>query len=182
MGQQRFVIPEADVVVAGLQEEIRRSEEARYDHRLHAVLLVAQGMSGPEVARRLDEPIRTVQNWVRRFLDEGLAGLREAERSGRPRRLTAKRYQELETVLRSTPSAYGLEGNLWDGKLLSEFVSKAWKIELGVRQCQRLFRQLGFRLRTPRPEVAGADPVAKAAFKKTRATPGKSRRGRLGDG
>lgn len=180
MGRQRFVIPEADVVIAGLQEEIRRSEEARYDHRLHAVLLVAQGMSGPEVARRLDEPIRTVQNWVRRFLDEGLAGLREAERSGRPRRLTSKHYEELETVLRSTPSAYGLEGNLWDGKILSAFVGKSWGLELGARQCQRIFRQLGFRLRTPRPEVAGSDPAAKAAFKKTRGNPEKPRRGRLG--
>jgi transposase len=167
MGRQRFVIPEADVVVAGLQEEIRRSEEARYDHRLHAVLLVAQGMSGPEVARRLDEPVRTVQSWVRRFLDEGLPGLREAERSGRPRKLTDAQYDELEDVLRSTPSKYGLEGNLWDGKTLSAFIKKRWKIELGVRQCQRIFRQLGFRLRTPRPEVAGADPMAKAVFKKT---------------
>lgn len=171
-----FTIPEADVVAAGLQEEIRRSEEARYDHRLHAVLLVAQGMSGPEVARRLDEPIRTVQSWVRRFLDEGLPGLREAERSGRPRRLTAKQYDELETVLRSTPKAYGLEGNLWDGKTLSMFVQRRWGIELGVRQCQRIFRQLGFRLRTPRPEVAGADPTAKAAFKKTRSPPGRPQR------
>lgn len=175
MGKQRFVIPEAEVVVAGLQEEIRRSEEARYDHRLHAVLLVAQGMSGPEVARRLDEPVRTVQSWVHRFLDEGLPGLREAERSGRPRRLTPKQYDELETVLRSTPAAYGLEGNLWDGKTLSEFLAKKWRVDVGVRQCQRIFRQLGFRLRTPRPEVAGADPAAKAAFKKTRAAPGKPR-------
>ncbi len=34
----------------GLQDEIRRSEESRYDHRLHGVLLVAQGMTCPEVA------------------------------------------------------------------------------------------------------------------------------------
>jgi hypothetical protein len=33
-----------------MQGEIRRSEESRYDHRLHGVLLVAQGMSCPEVA------------------------------------------------------------------------------------------------------------------------------------
>lgn len=167
MGSPGFVIPEADVVVAGLQDEIRRSEGARYDHRLHTVLLVAQGMSGPEVARRLDEPVRTVQSWVRRFLDEGLPGLREAERSGRPRRLSNAQYDELEIVLRSTPSKYGLEGNLWDGKTLSTFIRKQWSLDLGVRQCQRIFRQLGFRLRTPRPMVAGADPAAKAAFKKT---------------
>jgi hypothetical protein len=35
-----------------LQQEIRRSEESRYDHRLHGVLLVAQGMTCPDVARQ----------------------------------------------------------------------------------------------------------------------------------
>jgi transposase len=36
-----------------------------------------------------------------------------------------------------------------------------------VRQCQRLFRQMGFRLRKPRPLIAHADPAAQAAYKKT---------------
>ncbi|MGH8653570.1 MAG: winged helix-turn-helix domain-containing protein [Gammaproteobacteria bacterium] len=41
-----------------------------------------------------------------------------------------------------------------------------------MRQCQRLFRQMGFRLRKPRPVIAKADPAAQAAFKKT-AAPGR---------
>ena len=55
--------------VLGLQQEIQRSEESRYDHRLHGVLLVAQGMTCPEVARpaRSDAPRSTVENWVHRF-------------------------------------------------------------------------------------------------------------------
>jgi hypothetical protein len=36
--------------VLSLQQEIQRSEESRYDHRLHGVLLVAQGLTCPEVA------------------------------------------------------------------------------------------------------------------------------------
>ena len=38
-------IGDAENVTLGLQEEIRRSEESRYDHRLHGVLLVAQGLN-----------------------------------------------------------------------------------------------------------------------------------------
>ena len=38
---------------------------------------------------------------------------------------------------------------------------------MGVRQCQRIFHQLGFRRRKPRPLIAQADPEAKAAYKKT---------------
>ena len=36
--------------VLNLQREIQRSEESRYDHRLHGVLLGAQGRTCPEVA------------------------------------------------------------------------------------------------------------------------------------
>jgi len=38
-------IDDAENVILGLQDEIRRSEESRYDHRLHGVLLVAYGMN-----------------------------------------------------------------------------------------------------------------------------------------
>jgi transposase len=36
-----------------------------------------------------------------------------------------------------------------------------------VRQCQRIFTQMGFRLRKPRPQVAQSDPVKVAVVKKT---------------
>src|ERR1700704_5642925 len=48
--------------VLGLQQEIQRSEESRYDHRLHGVLLVAQGMTCPDVARLLGDAPRSVEN------------------------------------------------------------------------------------------------------------------------
>lgn len=75
-----LTISDADMIVLGLQDEIRRSEESRYDHRLHGVLLVAQGMTCPEVAGLLGDAPRTVEYWVRRFEQDGLAGLTEGER------------------------------------------------------------------------------------------------------
>ena len=162
-----LTIPDAKSVILGLQDEIRRSHNARYDHRLHAILLVAQGLNGPEVARLLGDSPRTVAYWVSHFIEEGLTGLVELERPGRPPRLSEDQVDEVDRVLRGSPSQYGLTGNLWDGKTLSAFIKKRWGITLGVRQCQRLFRQLGFRLRKPRPQIASADPALQARVKKT---------------
>ena len=153
-------------IALGLQDEIRRSDEARYDHRLHGVLLVAQGMTCPEVARLLGDAPRTVQYWLSRFDEEGLAGLAETDRPGRPRALSEKQLDKVGEALRESPAKYGLEGNLWDGKRLSAFIERRYKIRLGVRQCQRLFRQLYFRLRKPRPLIAHADPLLQQASKK----------------
>jgi len=163
---KKLSLSQADLMVLALQEEIRRTDEARYDHRLHALLLVAQGMSCRKVAGLLGDSARIIQYWVRRFEEKGLSGLVDDERPGRPRRLNQKQLDRIEQVLRVTPGQVGLSANLWDGKTLSAFILKEWNIVLGVRQCQRLFRQFGFRFRKPRPVIAHADPEEQQRFKK----------------
>lgn len=162
-----LTIADSANVILGLQDEIRRSEESRYDHRLHGVLLVAHGMTSPEVARLLGDAPRSVEYWVRRFEERGLAGLQEGQRSGRPRRLSEAQRKGVNQVLRKAPRQAGLQGNIWDGKTLSAWIERQYEIEVGVRQCQRLFRQLGFRLRKPRPQVAQANAEWQQAHKKT---------------
>ena len=162
-----LTIADSASIILGLQDEIRRSEEARYDHRLHGVLLVAQGMTCPEAARLLGDAPRSVQYWVRRFEERGLAGLVEGERPGRPKRLSEPQLQEVNAVLHCTPREVGLTGTLWDGKTLSAWVERRYGVRLGVRQCQRVFRQLRFRLRKPRPLIAHADPELQKTHKKT---------------
>ncbi len=149
-----------------LQSEIRRSADARYNHRLHAVLLVAHGMTCPEVGRVLGDAPRTVEYWVHRFERDGFAGLRESSRPGRPRRLTEEQLGEIAQILRGSPSEVGLGTYLWDGKTLSAFIEQQYGEKLSVRQCQRLFRELGFRLRKPRHQIAHGDPERQAAYKK----------------
>jgi len=159
-------IAEAPLVVLALHDEIRRSKNARYDHRLHAILLVAQGIPCPEVAYWLGDAPRTIQLWVHRFEEQGLSGLMDRFRTGRPRRLSPEQPMVVDKALRSTPQEYSLNGHLWDGKTLSAFISQEFGVHLGVRQCQRLFRQLGFRYRKPRPMITGTAPEVKEAYKK----------------
>jgi len=147
---KKLTISDPSLVLA-LQDEIRRSEEARYDHRLHAVLLVAQGYSCRSAAKSLGDPPRSVQYWTSRFEERGFAGLQAQLKPGRPRTLEPNQLREIGKVIRQSPRDCGLSVNLWDGKTLSAWIQKKFKVSLGVRQCQRLFRQMGFRLRKPRP-------------------------------
>lgn len=167
---RKLQIAEPNVMRIAIQQEIARSEESRYDHRLHGVLLVCQGMNSYRVAELLGQDPRTVERWVKRFNARGFAGLTEGERPGRPRRLSGAQWSKLEADLRSHPREFGYEQNLWDGKLLSHHLSIQYGVELRVRQCQRMFRQMGFRLRKPRPVIAEGDPAAQAAYKKTAPT------------
>ena len=164
---RKLTIADADGIRRAFQHEIVRSEESRYDHRLHGLLLVTGGNSCQQIAELFGENRRTVQRWVKTFEQYGLEGLREGERPGTPKSLTAKQYKTLEKDVRKDPDQFGLTGHLWDGKLLSEHLHRRYGITLGVRQCQRLFKQMGFRYRKPRPQVAQSDPQKVKAFKKT---------------
>ncbi len=174
-------IRNAEVMVLALQEEIQRSHEARYDHRLHGVLLVAPGLSPPAVARLLGDAPRTVEYWVHRFEAHGLAGLREGARSGRPSRLDPAQVARVQVALRGRPTDVGLSGNLWDGKTLSAYVRQLG-VDLRPRQCRNLLHQWEFRYRKPRPVIARADPTKQAAHKKTPGAGRRSGSGSLGPG
>jgi transposase-like protein len=57
--------------------------------RAKAILYAADGATNQEIAERLDVSRQAVSDWRRRFCQEGLQGLEERPRSGRPRRFSS---------------------------------------------------------------------------------------------
>ncbi len=172
---KRLEIKDADIIRIAIQQEIVRSEESRYDHKLHGVLMVSSGFSCTQVADLFGHSRRTVQYWVQHFEKHGFSGLQEIPRPGRPTALDAVVRRKLGRDMRRSPREFKYSQTLWDGKLLSHHLAEEYEVDLGVRQCQRLFTQLGFRRRKPRPVIAHADPEAQRAYKKTPSHEPKSR-------
>ena len=144
---RKLQIDDTGAIRIAIQQEIGRNEESRYDHRLHGLLLLAAGHSCQDVAALFGEDDTTVQRWVHRFEEGGLQALRESERPGRPRSLDPEQWRELQADLRRSPLDLGLSAATWNGSSLSEHLRTRFGVQLGVRQCQRIFRQMGFRTR-----------------------------------
>lgn len=164
---KRMTIPDAETFIAAIQDEISRTPEGRYFHRLHAVLQVLGGASSYATARLYGDSPRAIEYWVYRLISNGLPGLLEGNHTGRPARLSPSELERLRKDIRRSPRELGYPQNLWDGLLLSHHLANNYSISLSVRQCQRLFHQLGFSLQRPRRQASEADPVQQAAFKKT---------------
>src|SRR5881296_2259824 len=80
------------------------STPAGLSRRARAVLLMAQGMSGVEVAERTGYTVVQVSRLRRRFAEHGLKGLHDRPRSGRPPTITArKRAQIVALTLKPAP-------------------------------------------------------------------------------
>jgi transposase len=148
---RKLKIKDAEIIRIAVQQEIIRSEEARYDHRLHGILLVCSGLSCAKVAKLFGHGPRTIQYWVRRFEEHGFAGLQDIPRPGRPSVMDNDVRNGISADLRHSPRQFGYSQNLWDSKLLSHHLTKKYRVDLGERQCRRIFHQLGFRRRKPRP-------------------------------
>lgn len=167
VAMDKLKFDDLEVVKLALQQEISRSPESRYDHRLHGLLFLCQGMSTYEVGNLLGHSPRTIQYWFHRFQEEGLMGLIDAEGRGRRTSLSPRQQKQLEADLRKPPTVSGYTQGQWDGVLLSHHLGREFGVKIGVRQCQRLFHHLGFRRRKPRGIIAGANPEDQQAYKKT---------------
>ncbi|MFH1723594.1 MAG: helix-turn-helix domain-containing protein [Elusimicrobiota bacterium] len=125
-----------------LWREIRRSSESRFVQRAHAVLAVCRGFNCRETAAVLGRSPRAVEYWVRRFHDEGIAGLRERPRSGRSGALTREQREFLRLELAGESGAAVPARGRWTGSRLRRHLTERYGVRLGVRQCQRLLGRL----------------------------------------
>lgn len=161
---RKLQIDDSGVMRIAIQQEIGRSEESRYDHRLHGLLLLAAGHSCREVAELFGEDDTTVQRWVHRVQQGGLQALRESERPGRPRSLDTERWRQLRTDLEKSPRDFGLTAAHWDGISLAEHLRRRFGVQLGVRQCQRIFRQMSLGARGALAGASRSDQMRDAAM------------------
>src|ERR671922_2132366 len=100
------------IFVRPLQEQERqqlkrllRREVGRVSERLRAILLSSRGYTVPQIAAIFECDEATVREWIRRFEDGGVAGLRDRPRSGRRPRATPAARETLRRTITGEPPA-----------------------------------------------------------------------------
>ena len=98
---------------------------------------------------------------------KGFEALRPQQRSGRPSKLSEQQRKEIDAVIQTDPRGHDLK--VWDGPSLSVYIKSQYDVDISIRQCQRLFRKLGYsRIRPqPYPSKVNEDTEERNAFKKT---------------
>ena len=81
-------ITRMDMSAADLRAAAKRSANARQASRILAIAMVLDGFSREEAARLCGMDRQTLRDWVHRYNKEGLDGLADRARSGRPASLS----------------------------------------------------------------------------------------------
>lgn len=169
-----LTIHNSAVTKESLLEMAQQSPETWMGIRIAAGLLILKGWTSSQVAELFDVSRWTAVQWIQRLNNQGIEGLEEQPRPGRPVRMTEEIQMELERALMSDPRDLGLSRNRWDGVTVVEYLEREHGVHLKVRQAQRWIRRLGFSLRRPIYRYAQAASEGIESFskgiKKTSAT------------
>lgn len=100
----------------------RTTKDPRLRTRAQMVFLAAeQRLKVPQIAAIVRESEATVLRWLKRYLAEGLNGLQDAPRPGRPMQVTAAYRNLLLTAVRRRPRSLELPFSLWTLQRLVDY-------------------------------------------------------------
>lgn len=93
---------------AGEREHLQKwkknlTTEQRLSFRASIILMLSEGKSVDEVARRCNTSRQSVWNWKRRFLKDGVEGLYDSPRIGRPRKYGSEKEEEIVSATLRQP-------------------------------------------------------------------------------
>ena len=132
-----------------------------------AIALVLEGADRTGAAQSCGMERQTLRDWVHRYNAEGVAGLADRPRSGRPPRLSPAQLDALIEVVEAGP-AVEVDGVVrWRCVDLRGVIADRFAVELSERSVGRLLNRRGYTRLQPRPQHRKADPAAQEAFKNT---------------
>jgi transposase len=144
----------------GLRKEAERDGAYRVARRLRAVVLNSEGRTSGQLAEILQAPRSKVSQWLQRYQRDGIDGLLEGYRSGRPSELSEKQQEQLGDILDSGPVAYGLDSGIWTSPMIAWVIESEFDVEYHPGHVRKLLRRWGFSVQRPRRVLARANAAA----------------------
>lgn len=138
----------------------------RIARRGRAILLSNQGFTIEELATIFDVTERSIRNWFDDYEAEGVQGLKDRPRSGRPRSTTAEEDQRIAQEMEQGPGRWEYLLTFWTVAALCWHLVNAVGLPIKPTTLRRRLHELDFRWRRPRLAVARKDPEGSVRMQK----------------
>lgn len=152
--------------IVTLQLWARQERRPKVGRRMQLVVMAQQGFTSAEIARVMGESPRTVERWVARYNAEGIEGLADRARPGKPP--TLPRDQEAAFCQRLDAGPTESDAvSVFHGWNIQQILEQEFGALYSLEGVYALLHRLGYSWLCPRPEHEEADHEAQEAFKKT---------------
>src|SRR5919109_2488165 len=121
----------ADEALPTLDTFLKQTKEARVFRRAQAVRDVVKGQRLQTVSDTLSFTYSALRKWVYRFANQGVQGLVDRPRSGRPPKVTCELEQHLNRLVEQDPLEHGSIHSQWSCRELATVLTQQTGIQLG---------------------------------------------------
>lgn len=150
-----------------LEELYRTTREARLRTRAQMILLAAERrLTAAQIAGIVRASEETVRRWLKRYLAEGIEGLRDVPRPGSPVKVTEEYKEGLLRAVRRRPRSLGLPFSLWTLRRLADHMAEQTGIRVEYETVRVHLKAQGIVLSRPQHTITSPDP--EYALKKRR--------------
>jgi transposase len=160
--------------IEALEKLYRTTKDVRLRQRAQIMLLAAEkGRVAAEIGHIVRLSEESVRRWLKRYMMEGIEGLKDAPRPGTPGVVTEGYVSGLVEAVRRRPRSFDLPFSLWTCQRLADYMAE----ETGIRVSDETVRQYlaaqGIVLSRPQHKISSPDPeyeVKKRRLKKSETT------------
>ncbi len=151
-------VPTAEELEA-LDTLYRTAREARLRTRAQLVLLAAeQRLAAPAIARIMREDEQTVWRWLKRYLAEGPAGLKDRPMPGGAGTVTPAYREQLLAAVRRRPRSLGQPYSLWTLRRLADYMAEQTGRRVSYETVRRALAAAAIVLSRPQHTISSPDP------------------------
>lgn len=132
--------------------------------RLMILACLKEGMSKADISRLLFISTDQIYAWLKRFREEGIEGLKDKARSGRPRLLDSSHHKTLKQKMEELQSA--LPGGRLRGEDIIQLIKDEWGVTYTLSGIYYLMKDIGMSWISTRSRHPKQDEVIQEQFKK----------------
>lgn len=145
--------------VKELEELYQTTRDVRLRTRAQMMLLAAEkGLSAPAIGAIVRENEETVRRWMKRYIAEGVNGLKDMPHPGATPKMTVSYEQELLRVVRQRPRSLGQDFSMWTLQRLVNYMAEQTGLRVSP-ECVRLhLLKADIVLSRPQHKISSPDP------------------------
>lgn len=140
--------------LAEIERANRQEKRPEVRQRATVIRLLHLGHKPETVAEQQMVSVPTIYNWHRLWRENGIEGLANKPKTGRPPKATEAYCQKLEEVLEKEPSEFGYRFAIWTSDRLRVHLKKETGILLSESRFRALLKKRGYRYRRPKHDLS----------------------------
>jgi transposase len=145
--------------LAALEHLYRTTRDVRLRTRAQIVLLAGEErLTAPAIARIVREDDQTVRTWLKRWLAEGIEGLKDRPMPGGTPKTTPAYREVLLAAVRQRPRGLGQPFSLWTLHRLADYLAEQTGIRVSYETVRVLLKAGGIVMSRPQHTISSPDP------------------------